>query len=168
MPKSLVSVPVIKSDHLTVDITLQDMDREHAFSASDVRLLETLAASMSVSLENARLFDETTQRNAELAVINSVQHALAEKLDLQGIYDAVGDKIREIFVAQSILIVSFDHQAEKSINQYFYEKGKKYFPEPIPYTEFQKNMLENGETVAGSDMGIDERVEFAMLGDKPI
>ena len=46
-------------------------------SASDVRLLETLAASMSVALENARLFDETQRllketerRNAELAVIN--------------------------------------------------------------------------------------------------
>jgi GAF domain-containing protein len=45
-----------------------------------VRLLETLANSMSVALENARLFDETQrllketeQRAAELAIINSVQ-----------------------------------------------------------------------------------------------
>ena len=59
---------------------------------------------MSVALENARLFDETQrlfkeseQRAAELAIINSVQQALAAELDIQGIYDAVGDKIREIF-----------------------------------------------------------------------
>src|SRR5437588_514573 len=37
------------------------------------------------------------QRTNELAVINSVQAALAAQLDLQGIYDAVGDKLREIF-----------------------------------------------------------------------
>jgi hypothetical protein len=37
------------------------------------------------------------QRAAELAIINSVQEALAAELNMQGIYDAVGDKIREIF-----------------------------------------------------------------------
>ena len=62
------------------------MDHEDAFSDSDVRLLQTLANSMSVALENARLFDETQrllketeQRGAELAIINSVQEALASK-----------------------------------------------------------------------------------------
>ena len=57
-----------------------------------------------MALENARLFDETQrlfkqseQRAAELAIINSVQQALAAELNMQGIYDAVGDKIREIF-----------------------------------------------------------------------
>ena len=55
-------------------ISLQYLDRENAFGDSDVRLLSTLASSMSVSLENARLFDETQrllketeQRAAELA-----------------------------------------------------------------------------------------------------
>ena len=54
---------------------------------------------MSVALENARLFDETQrllketeQRAAELAIINSVQEGLASRLDMQAIYDLVGDK----------------------------------------------------------------------------
>ena len=87
-----------------VDQPRSNVEREHAFSESDVRLLQTLAGSMSVALENARLFDETQrlfkeseQRAAELAIINSVQEALAAELNIQGIYDAVGDKIREIF-----------------------------------------------------------------------
>ena len=69
---------------------------------SDVRLLETLANSMSVALENARLFDETQrllnetkQRNSELAVINSIQQGLAAELDFQAIVDLVGDKLRQ-------------------------------------------------------------------------
>ena len=32
-----------------------------------MRLLTTLAGSLSVALENARLFEETSQRNEELA-----------------------------------------------------------------------------------------------------
>ncbi len=56
-------------------ISLQNLDRTNAFTESDVRLLTTLAGSLSVALENARLVDETRQRNAELALINSVQRA---------------------------------------------------------------------------------------------
>src|SRR5437588_11547121 len=92
-----------------------DMEHEHAFGDSDVRLLQTLANSMSVALENARLFDETQrllketeQRNAELAIINSVQAALAAELNMQGIYDAVGDKIREIFNQADVGIRIYD------------------------------------------------------------
>ena len=74
-------VPLVAGDQARGLINLIDMKREHAFSESDVRLLQTLANSMSVALENARLFDETQrlfkeseQRAAELAIINSVQH----------------------------------------------------------------------------------------------
>jgi GAF domain-containing protein len=75
-------------------IALENVDRENAFSESDLRLLTTLTNSMSVALENARLFDETQrllketeERNAELAVINSVQQGLASKLEFQAIID---------------------------------------------------------------------------------
>ena len=74
-----------------------------------MRLLTTLASSLSVALENARLFDETqrlltetNERAAELAIINSVQEGLAAKLDMQAMYDLVGDKIQEIFDAQVV------------------------------------------------------------------
>jgi GAF domain-containing protein len=68
-------------------ISLQNVDREDAFSESDMRLLETLANSMSVALDNTRLFEETQRRNEELAIIKSVQDGLASKLDIQSIYD---------------------------------------------------------------------------------
>ena len=89
-------------------ISLQNIDREHAFSESDQQLLETLAGSLSVALENARLVHETRQRNAELALINSVQDAIAGELDPQAIYDAVGDRIQEIFDSQIVDIGTLD------------------------------------------------------------
>ncbi len=117
--KSLVLVPLVVGDRITGHIGLENIDHENAFSESDVRLLETLAASMSVALESARLFDETQrllketdQRAAELAIINSVQEGLASKLEVQAIYDLVGDKIRDIFQAQGAAIYLFDHAAE--------------------------------------------------------
>src|SRR5207244_7528792 len=100
--KSLVGVPIIGTDRGRGLITLENYEREYAYGESEVRLLTTIAASLGTALENARLFDETQrllketeQRAAELAVINSVQQALTGELSLQGVYDAVGDKIRE-------------------------------------------------------------------------
>ena len=93
-PKSVLFVPLVAGGRGTGAISLQNIDREHAFGESDVQLLETLAGSLSVALENARLVHETRQRNAELALINSVQDAIAGELEQQAIYDVVGDKLR--------------------------------------------------------------------------
>jgi GAF domain-containing protein len=130
--KSAVYVPLVAGDQVRGLISLIDIDREHAFSESDVRLLQTLANSMSVALENARLFDETQrllketeQRNAELAIINSVQAALAAELNIQGIYDAVGDKIREIFQNRDVGIRIYDPKTDLIHYPYGYENGQR-------------------------------------------
>ena len=82
--KSGVFVPIIGSDRVLGSIILENYEREHAFGEADVRLLRTVAAGMGVALENARLFaesqrllKETEQRNAELAVINSIQQGMS-------------------------------------------------------------------------------------------
>ena len=136
-PLSVLFVPLIVGDQVLGAVDLQHMDRENAFSESDVRLLTTLASSISVALENARLFDETKrllketdQRAAELEIINSVQQGLASKLDVQAIYDLVGDKIRDIFDAQAVLITGCDWNAMTSHSHYLIEKGKRYLEEP--------------------------------------
>ncbi|HEU4744255.1 MAG TPA: GAF domain-containing protein, partial [Anaerolineales bacterium] len=84
--KSAVYIPIISSDLVLGFITIENYERENAFSEPELRLLTTIAASLGNALENARLFDETQrllneteQRNAELAIINSVQQGLASK-----------------------------------------------------------------------------------------
>ncbi|WP_161955606.1 GAF domain-containing protein, partial [Escherichia coli] len=103
-PKSRLFVPLLAGSGAFGYVSLQNVDRFDAFSEADVRLLELIASSLSSALENARLFDETQRllketeaRNAELAVINAVQAALAGRLDMQGIYEAVCRHVQEVF-----------------------------------------------------------------------
>lgn len=148
MSKSAVFVPLVAGDKVIGGITLQNMDRENAFGQSDIRLLETLANSMSVALENARLFDETAQRNAELAVINSVQEALAKELNIQGIYEAVGEKIREIFDAQGVALFIYDPQTDMVHAPYLIEKGKRLEAElPLPLGGFSAQVKKTGKSI---------------------
>src|SRR5262249_47464695 len=78
--KSALFVPLVTGRRATGIVSLHNLDREHAFDEADQRLLTTLAGDLSAALENARLVHETRQRNAELALINSVQSALAGEL----------------------------------------------------------------------------------------
>ncbi|HMD82023.1 MAG TPA: GAF domain-containing protein, partial [Anaerolineales bacterium] len=139
--KSTIYIPIISSDRVLGLIVLENYEREYAYGESEIRLLSTIAASLGTALENARLFDETQrllketeQRNAELAIINSVQAALAAELNIQGIYDAVGDKIRDIFHNTDLNIRIYDHKTKLVHFPYYYEGGKQLRVDPIILT----------------------------------
>ncbi len=94
---------------------------------------------MGVALENARLFDETQrlfkeseQRAAELAIINSVQEGLAAQLDFQAIIDLVGDKIAEIFDTKDMSIALLDKASGMLAMPYYLEHGERFPVEPFP------------------------------------
>ena len=152
--KSGVFVPLIIGDKVNSYISLQNMEIENAFSESDIRLLETLANSMSVALENARLFDETNrllketeQRTAELAVINSVQEGLAKELDMQGIYDLVGDRVRQLFHTHAVIIASFDLVTKMEHFNYVFENGEKYKLDSRPINNLRQILIDKKQTI---------------------
>ena len=153
---SNVSVPIIGGDRVLGGIIIENYEREYAFSESEVRLLTTVASSMGIALENARLFDETQrllketeQRNAELAIINSVQAALAAELDIQGIYDAVGDKIREIFGNRDTGIRIYDEATGLIHFPYTYENGERIAvpSHELRDTGFARRVIDSRETL---------------------
>ncbi|MCE9644662.1 MAG: GAF domain-containing protein [Chloroflexi bacterium] len=167
--KSMISVPIISSDHLIGSLQIENYERENAYGESELRLLTTIAASLGTALENARLFDETQrllkiteERNAELAIINSVQAALAAELNIQGIYDAVGDKIREIFHNTDMNIRIQDPQTNMTHYPYMYEKGERLFIEPQPYREqgFTHHVLRSRETVVINENLLEEEKKY--------
>jgi signal transduction histidine kinase len=57
-PKSWLGVPMLVGDQVAGILSVQNLDEENAFSESDVRLLQTFAASMGIALENARLYEQ--------------------------------------------------------------------------------------------------------------
>jgi PAS domain S-box-containing protein len=169
-PKSVLFVPLVTGGKATGVISLQNVDREHAFGESDQQLLETLAGSLSVALENARLVHETRQRNAELALINSVQEAIAGELDPQAIYDAVGDKIRDVFDAQGVQIATLAESAGLLHYPYMIERGERLEVEPQPLGGFAKHVLETREPLLLTENLEAERERYGsrtVAGDPP-
>jgi GAF domain-containing protein len=98
-PRSMLLVPLLVAGQTQAIIVLNDMEREHAFTADDVRLLETLAASMSITLQNARLFDEAQRRTRETAALVEVGRDLSSSLDLSTVMDSIARHAKDLLRA---------------------------------------------------------------------
>ncbi len=141
-PRSVVFMPLLVGGQVTGSISLQNIDREQAFSESDVRLLTTLANSLSVALENVRLFDETQrllketeQRAAELATVNAVSQALAAELELNALIELTGEQVRQTFSADYVYVALYDPQAQLIYFPYELENGQRGAPPPLRFGE---------------------------------
>ncbi len=142
IPKSWLGVPMIVGNQVTGVLSLQNVEQENAFSESDVRILQTLANSLSVALDNARLFDETgrllketRQRAAELQTINRVQEGLAQKLDMASIYELVGEELRGIFQDVDLNIGMYDPETRLFSVPFLIENGKRLKFSPFKMRE---------------------------------
>ena len=171
MPKSLMFVPLLSGSNIKGYVSIQNIDKEYAFNEADIRLLETLANSMSVALENARLFDETNrllketeQRTAELAVINSVQDGLVKEFQSQGIYQLVGEKLCELFDTQTVLIRTFDHETGLETWQYAIEKGQRQYSDPRPFIWANRQLIATHKPILINENYIETAKKFGGSG----
>jgi GAF domain-containing protein/CheY-like chemotaxis protein len=141
-PKSLITMPILAGDQVYGSISIQNLEQENAFQENDVRLLSTLTASMGIAIQNAKLFDETQnlleetqQRADELSLINSILAGLDTKMDIQSVYDKTGDQIRDIFDAQTVVLMIYEKRTNLMHYPYIIEKGERLYQEPLPLIE---------------------------------
>ena len=127
--ESWLGVPILAGDRVLGVIALERVP-QHAFTDADERVLSTLASSMGVALENARLFDETKRLltrapSARPSCRSSTASSRASpsKLDMQQMYDLVGDKIQEIFDAQVVDIARLRRRPQEQIRVRLYDRA---------------------------------------------
>ena len=92
---------------------------------------QTLANSMSVAIENARLFDETQrllketkQRAGELSAISTVSQALVAETELNSMIQLIGSQMRDIFNADIAYVALLDPQS--SLIHFPYQVGEAF------------------------------------------
>ncbi len=120
------SVPLLREGKAIGAITIR-CDKPNLLNKKQIALIETFASQAVIAIENVRLFNET-------------QHP--SKLEVQAIYDLVGDKIRDIFHAQGTAIYLFDHETEMQDTPYCFLK--KRFPiDAHRFSDIAKLMIDN-------------------------
>jgi hypothetical protein len=93
------------------------------------------------------------QRAAELAVINAVHTALADQLSIQGVYDAVGDKLVELYRGSNVGIRLLNPDTGVLEMRYLFSDGRRASSEPRAVLGFEEAIARaNLALAAGADV----------------
>ena len=141
LQESFLGVPIPASNKTIGVLSLSKVEAG-AFTEEDERLVATVASSMGVALESARLFDQTKsllarteEQNAELAVVNEVGQALAKQLDLAAVTELVGERLHSLFPGTDMFVALYDAGSKMISFPYEWANGARYHTEPMPATK---------------------------------
>jgi GAF domain-containing protein len=101
---SCVFVPVMVAERLIASVWIESFEREDSFDAAQVDLLSTIAASMGVALENARLLEETQRHARESSALSEVGRDLSSTLELSAVMDRIAQHAAELLEAANSAI----------------------------------------------------------------
>ena len=93
------------------------------------------------------LTHQLKQREAELSLLNSIQEAINKEVGMQGIYNMVGDKIRDLFDAQVVGVFTIDHDKQMEIFNFLYEDGEIISPKPRKLDAVRKLLIDKRELI---------------------
>ena len=92
---STLTVKIVAHERVVGALIVESFEREYAFDASAIRLLQTIAASMGVALENVRLFNETREALERQTATAEVLRVISESpTDVQPVFDSIAERAR--------------------------------------------------------------------------
>lgn len=93
--KSAVVAPLMVKGKAIGIISLDNCTRLAAFTENDLQLLTTFAASAAISIENARLFEETQSRLANILALRTIDNTINASADIQLILNVILEQARD-------------------------------------------------------------------------
>lgn len=137
-PKTWLGVPIFAGGEAIGAISVQDYEREHAFSQEDIRLLQTISAEVGIIIQNARLYEkmqeelesrkraeEQARRRAEqMSAINAIGRAITSGLELNSVLNALRLRCQQIAPQMDIFSVAlYDERTFTFDFLQFYDQG---------------------------------------------
>jgi PAS domain S-box-containing protein len=107
LTQSWLGVPIVVNDESRGLVFISDYD-PYAFEDNHLKLLQTLASTISVAIENARLYTDVTNRMDDLSAINAVSSTLVGELDINSLIKLVGEQVRTTFNADVAYVALLD------------------------------------------------------------
>lgn len=114
---SFLGLPIMQGDNLLGTLELVST-QPNAFNDDDTRLLGNIAEQAATAIDNARLHEETSQRNRELALLQEVSATLNASLDLKETLRTILLNVKRIINYQLGEVTLYDSQRNLLISQF--------------------------------------------------
>ncbi|MBN1978040.1 MAG: GAF domain-containing protein [Anaerolineae bacterium] len=100
---SELAVPIVRGDEVIGVLDIRNLERG-AFGQDDVEAMEALADQLAIAIDNARLYEETQRRVAELTAIQETNLRVVSELDTPQVLHAVARNVIELGDADDVYI----------------------------------------------------------------
>ncbi len=107
--KSLLISPLVLGDEVLGIVSIQDLERERAYTEAHVRQLNTLAAYLAVKIRNAELLEEARRRAADLGFLFNVTRAAVATTDLGEALQNVAEILNEEIPDAEAAVIYLTH-----------------------------------------------------------
>jgi GAF domain-containing protein len=119
-----VSVP-IKVGRRVIGVLEVEGVRRGAFSEQDAAALEIAADQLAVAIENARLFEQTQRRVAELATVNEIGRAISGALDTDQLAELIYEQVSSLLNTRNFHLAVYDPDAQRVYMEFVIERGRR-------------------------------------------
>ncbi len=126
--RSYVGVPLIFHNRVVGAISMQSY-QPYAFSAGQIKLLETIAYRAASAIEHARLFNELHKTTRSLALLNEITWAALQAVDMNVLLQTLAEQLARLFYADGCYITSWDERQQLPIPAAAYGEQLATYPE---------------------------------------
>jgi sigma-B regulation protein RsbU (phosphoserine phosphatase) len=125
--RSELAVPLIAKNRL---IGVMDLESEQAgyFRPEHLRLLTLTASRIAQAIENARLYARVSRQAQTLEVLNEIATEIASILELDLLFERVGQLLRRLIDYQMFTVMLLDEKGETLITRYAWRFGSAHAP----------------------------------------
>jgi len=91
--RSILIAPLILYDQLIGILGVEEDNPDHLWSSEEIALLEAISNQVSLTLDNARLVEETQLRSEQIRLLQEITAAAASHVNLNELLDAVSKRL---------------------------------------------------------------------------
>lgn len=166
--RSGVWIPIRQQD-TTLGIFGVLADHAWAFSRADERWLELLANQAAISLQNARLYNESQHRATQLEALHRATVRIQQSLEPMEIYRAACDELNRLGTFAQVFLRTPEglkhmhtSMSENALQEFTSQFGAEPFQPVLPESLFQDVIadLERGESILRRALAADELMEY--------
>lgn len=154
--RSLIAVPLIVADQVIGVLEVVNK-RAGTFDRADMDLLESIAGTAAVAIENSRLFEQTRRRLNDLGTLLDASAAVSSTLDFGSVLELIARRLLDALHVERCQVISWDRGTNTLITlaevvDAYWRSGSG------PLVEIADSPLRNRALTAG-------RAQYVQLGD---
>jgi signal transduction histidine kinase len=104
-------VPVIHHEELFAILLLIRKNKD--WHPEEINLVQSIADQISISIKNARLFEDTTSKNIKISVLNEILKSVNSTLIIDDVLKTIGREIRRLIEFDRASIATLDEKSQQ-------------------------------------------------------